>query len=314
MKNIKFLYLRIIILSGIVFTSCEKEEVPAFEYKPIPKSAVGEKLVNGTDLIADIYIDTTYKITDGAVATELAYLSMTTGLAMKMFVFEVDLTNPNVSIEVSTPNNKPAFTVQPMTEQAGYEDSEGHKVWGGINGDFFTTSGASIGTPQGILYKDGVAIKTTFASSVNTYFAITKDKKALVAGQDVYNDIKATFREALGGRVWLVKNGLPYNETDAAVDPRTCIGVSEDGLTIYIMAVDGRNFWYSNGMNYSELGKCMKALGAYNAVNLDGGGSTTFFVRNTPGFTPNRFQIKNWPSDGGGKEREVANGLLIIGK
>lgn len=102
--------------------------------------------------------------------------------------------------------------------------------------------------------------------------------------------------------------------SDTSVEPRTAVGVSEDGTKVYMLVIDGRNFWYSNGMNYDELGECMMALGSYNAINLDGGGSSTFFIRTTPSFSANRFKMINWPSDGGGKERAVANGLLIIGK
>lgn len=307
-QNIKYVNVLVLIMVAFMWFSCEDQET-TYEYKAIPKTETGALLVNGTDLIAQIKSDTSYMVTAGVTATEIAYLSMK-GLAMKAFVFEIDLTNPNINIEVSTPNNKPAFAMQPMTEQASYEDAEGHKVWGGINGDFFNTTN---GAPQGIVYKDGEGIKTTFTDAVCTYFAITSDKKALIAGQDEYPELKSLFKEALGGRVWLVERGALSIQTDDRVEPRTCIGVSKDGKRVWMLAVDGRNFWYSNGMQYVELGKCMIALGAYNAINLDGGGSTTFFVRNTPDFVDGRFEIRNWPYDGGGKERAVANGLLLIG-
>jgi exopolysaccharide biosynthesis protein len=303
--NTKALLLVVLIFS---FISCEDKDV-TYEYTAIPKTEIGAKLVNGTDLIAQIKSDSSYTVIPGVTANEIAYLSMT-GLAMKLFIFEIDLTHPNVSVEVSTPNNKPAFSTQQMTKQAEFEDSENHKVWGGINGDFFSTTG----TPQGILYKDGVAIKTTFTDAVCTYFAITHDKKALIAGQEDYPTLRSSFKEAVGGRVRLVDHGVLSIQTDDRVEPRTCIGVSEDGNKVWMMAVDGRNFWYSNGMKYTELGQCMVALGAYNAINLDGGGSTTFFLRNTPNFTDGRFEVRNWPFDRGGAERAVANGLLIIGK
>jgi len=304
MKIIK-LVLLITLFFG--FIACDdKEQIT--EYIAIPKTDVGKKLVSGTDLISFISTDTAYSVADGATATEIKYLS-SIGLAMKIFVFEIDLTNSNISIEVSTPNNSPKYTMQRMTEQAVYEDSPGHKVYGGVNADFFNMT---TGVPQGILYKDGIAIKTTFQDASSTYFSITKDKKALIAGQDIYNDIKATFKETVGGRVWLVKQGLLATTTDVTVEPRTCIGVSEDSLKVYILAVDGRNFWHSNGMSYIDLSKCMKALGAYNSINIDGGGSTTFFVRKNVDFVENRFEIRNWPTDFGGAERAVANGLLLI--
>ena len=147
-----------------------------------------------------------------------------------------------------------------------------------------------------------------------TYFAVTDDNKAIIAGQDEYPTLRSSFKEAIGGRVQLVANGALPIQTDDRIEPRTCIGVSEDGDTVWMMVVDGRNFWYSNGMQYEELGKCMSALGAYNAINMDGGGSSTFFTRNTDDFSEDRFALRNWPFDRGGEERAVANGLLIIEK
>lgn len=106
---------------------------------------------------------------------------------------------------------------------------------------------------------------------------------------------------------------IPPDPNDLSVEPRTCIGVSEDGTKVWIMVVDGRNFYYSNGMSFVELGQFMKAVGSYDAINLDGGGSSTFFVRSAPGFSADdRFEIRNWPTDGGGVERAVCNGLLIV--
>lgn len=308
MKNKSILLSLWCFVALNIFISCEDEVVAKIKYEAIPKTAIGEKLVENTDLFASINKDTTYTVVDGLKATEIDYLSMK-GVAMHIFIFEVDLANSNLSLEASTPENKSSFGRQVMTEQATYEDLAGHRVWGGINGDFFNMNS---GVPQGILYKEGVCIKNTFADAVCTYFAFTKDGKGLVAGQDVYNDVKSTIQEAIGGRVWLVKDGITVPQSDTRTEPRTCIGVTASRDTVYMLAVDGRNFTYSNGMSYDELSQCMSALGAENAINLDGGGSTTFFIRNTPEFNEDRFEIRNWPSDYGGQERTVANGILII--
>lgn len=305
----KYYLINILFIALFTFVaSCNDDDTITKYEDAVPKTETGARLVENTNLFATIFRDSTYAVTEGALATELHWLSMK-GQAMHAFIFEIDLSSPNVSLEVSTPSNKVAFGMQKMTEQALYEDASGHSVWGGVNGDFFNTTS---GVPQGILYKDGVAIKTSFQDDICTYFAITKDGKALVAGQDEFNELKGTFQEALGGRASLVKDGIVVSQTNNAVEPRTCIGVSEDGETVYIMVVDGRNFSYSSGMDYSELSQCMIALGAYDAINLDGGGSSTFFIRNTPEFIDGRFEIRNWPTDNGGAEREVANGLLII--
>lgn len=312
MKNIKYVLLPLsFTLSILIAVGCSnKEELikPYEQFVANPKTATATKVVNNSDLIATINTDTAYTVVSGVEATEIRYLSGT-GLSMKAFIFEIDLTNPSVKIEASTPNNAPAFGMQRMTKQATYEDFEGHKVWAGINADFYNMD---TGVPQGIVYKEGLPIKTTVTDAVNTFFAITKDGKAVIGNQQMYADIKNNIQEAVGGRVTLLKDGVAVQQTDKKLEPRTCIGVNQEGTKVYMLVVDGRNFHYSNGMNYDDLAKFMKALGAYQAINLDGGGSSTFFVRSTPSFDADRFVVRNWPTDNGGQERSVANGLIIV--
>lgn len=101
---------------------------------------------------------------------------------------------------------------------------------------------------------------------------------------------------------------------DLSTEPRTCIGASEDGKIVYIMVVDGRQASYSNGMDFSDMAVAMEALGCHSAINLDGGGSSTFYIRtdfsDSSFDNPDRFEILNSPSDG--SERAVWNGLAII--
>ncbi|MBL1408278.1 phosphodiester glycosidase family protein [Sphingobacterium faecale] len=314
----KMIYIQKALLAtmfGLVLTvlSCSnKEEFIRVEdtYSLVPTSDVGKKIVEQTDLMVHIHQDSAYQITDGVTATEISYISKT-GLAKKIFVIETDLANPKIGVEVSTPKNSAQFGMQPMTIQATFEDYEGHKVWAGINADFYNMTN---GTPQGIVYKEGVAIKTTVTDQVNTFFAILKNGKAFVGNQTDYAQVRNEIQEAVGGRVTLVSDGILQAQTSDVLEPRTAIGVSQDGYKVYMLVVDGRRFHYSNGMSYEELGKCLKALGAYDAINLDGGGSSTYFKRSTADFSIDRFQLRNWPSDNGGAERAVANGLLLIAK
>lgn len=81
--------------------------------------------------------------------------------------------------------------------------------------------------------------------------------------------------------------------------PRTAIGVT-DGGEIVIVVVDGRSK-YSTGASLNELAWIMRRLGCVNAINLDGGGSSTLYVGGA---------VLSRPSDG--KERPVANALLLM--
>ncbi len=62
-------------------------------------------------------------------------------------------------------------------------------------------------------------------------------------------------------------------------DPRTAIGINRNGRYLYLMVVDGRQPFYSDGATFAELAELMKKQGAYFAMALDGGGSSTMVIR-----------------------------------
>lgn len=82
--------------------------------------------------------------------------------------------------------------------------------------------------------------------------------------------------------------------------PRTAVGFSRDSSTLLLVTVDGRSV-PSVGMTLVELADLMKELGAWQALNFDGGGSTTMVLGG---------RVVNVPSDKTG-EREVGNALLV---
>src|SRR5687767_7445502 len=82
--------------------------------------------------------------------------------------------------------------------------------------------------------------------------------------------------------------------------PRSALGISRDSTTLYLVSVDGRQKT-SVGMTLEELADAMLALGAHEAMNLDGGGSTALVVRDS---------IVHKPSDTSG-ERPVGNVVAI---
>ncbi|MFE0153384.1 phosphodiester glycosidase family protein [Nonomuraea sp. NPDC059007] len=110
---------------------------------------------------------------------------------------------------------------------------------------------------------------------------------------------------AIGGNYVLVKDGAVQHSTDQAAHPRTAVGFSADGRKMYLLTVDGRQA-DSRGVTLNELAAMMIELGAHNALNLDGGGSSTMLAREPGAAEP---QVENSPSDGG--ERPVPNGLAL---
>ena len=114
-----------------------------------------------------------------------------------------------------------------------------------------------------------------------------------------------TLRAAVGGGNVLVRDGVVQNIADRTLAPRTSVGFSADGRRLIMLTVDGRQV-DSRGVTQTEMGRMMVELGAYTALNLDGGGSSTLLARE-PGAAA--VQVENSPSDG--TERPVPNGLAI---
>jgi exopolysaccharide biosynthesis protein len=111
------------------------------------------------------------------------------------------------------------------------------------------------------------------------------------------------------GSAILVKNGKipsPFSFDIAGRHPRTMVGSSKDGKELILVTVDGRQQG-SIGMTQTEAAALMLELGAYNALNLDGGGSTTMAARKP---ATENIEIVNSPSDG--SPRRISNAIGIF--
>ena len=91
---------------------------------------------------------------------------------------------------------------------------------------------------------------------------------------------------------------------DTKTAPRTAVGVSEDGHQLIVVVVDGRQLGYSQGATLQELAEILVEQGAYRAMELDGGGSSTLVIEGDSG----QSVVLNSPVHQGvnGKERPVA--------
>ncbi|MFB9838420.1 phosphodiester glycosidase family protein, partial [Actinoallomurus acaciae] len=87
---------------------------------------------------------------------------------------------------------------------------------------------------------------------------------------------------------------------------RTAAGLSANGRRLYLLVVDGRSP-VSHGATLADLALLLRRAGARDALNLDGGGSSTFVLR-TAGEPV--VSVRNAPS--GGTERAVANGVGVF--
>lgn len=86
-------------------------------------------------------------------------------------------------------------------------------------------------------------------------------------------------RQGVSGNALLLMGGInQIKEVQGPRAPRSAVGVSADGKTLLLLALDGRSD-ASRGMSLHELAELLKREGAHDAVNLDGGGSTTMAIK-----------------------------------
>jgi hypothetical protein len=109
---------------------------------------------------------------------------------------------------------------------------------------------------------------------------------------------------ALTGNMFILRDGVRISKDDRDLHPRTAVGIDRDTGQLMLVVMDGRSE-ISRGATMLEMAKLFERLGAEDALNLDGGGSSIMLVRQVDG----SLAVANTPSDGA--PRAVANGLEL---
>jgi hypothetical protein len=128
-----------------------------------------------------------------------------------------------------------------------------------------------------------------------------------------FNNEPSRVHNAISGdRMIVIKGGIAPDLDDQELDPRTAIGTNRNGRYLYLIVVDGRQPFYSEGATFKELAELLIDQGAFMAMSLDGGGSSTMVIEGGDG----RSKILNSPIDHyiPGKERPVATHVGIFVK
>jgi len=147
----------------------------------------------------------------------------------------------------------------------------------------------------------------TIAPPNPTYDALIfyKDGKAAIVNQSTINTTE-NIANTVGGFHQILTGGTPAQRTQdkKAKHPRSVAGISQDGKYLYLAVIDGRRT-ASVGTSEEETALLLRSLGSWDALNLDGGGSTTLALR----FADGKVKVVNTPIHGGipHKERAVAS-------
>jgi len=234
---------------------------------------------------------------------------------MRLFVAEIDLGHPGISVRVCPGGPDPdgpgewEATLAVPTRVAAREGLE--LV---VNGDFFSVRREMQGPTTLPAYRPDVwASAIGPAVTDGRVWSVSKDERpCLVVRKGDRVSIEMVGQppeealQVIAGNVMLVRDGKPVPNDNADRHPRTAVGLDKTGRRLVILVVDGRQPGVSIGMSYAELAAEMIRLGCDRAVNLDGGGSSVMAVRDPSGAG---LTILNRPSDG--RERPVVNVLGI---
>ncbi len=207
----------------------------------------------------------------------------------------IDLAHPDIAFEVTRPDDRGMRTS---------EFAERYGVQIALNAGFFNqlnhnAIGATMGGGEPWPGSTGHSSYAYIALGAGNRVEISELGERLEEPEDWMEHVVS------GTPVLLRDGAISVEESDsdfARPHPRTAIGVSGDGTALIIAVVDGRWPGGSRGMTLVEMAELMSELGAHDALNLDGGGSTSLYVEAAGG-------LVNRPS--GGVERVVSNHLGV---
>lgn len=231
-------------------------------------------------------------------------------------IVTVDLTAPGIRLFVTPGDKKGGVEISSRTTSEFLTEFDAQVA---INGSFFAPfrsnatddyyprRGDSVDI-LGLAISDGVTYSTSQQGM--GVLCVLADNQAQIQPQSCPADSE----QALAGSAILVNQGTPISNEDLSGDalhPRTAVAIDKLGQTLWLIVVDGRQPGYSEGIALVELAKGIQDLGAYTALNLDGGGSTALVVEDGASY-----RILNRPIDSRipMRERPVGNHLGIYAR
>ncbi len=264
-----------------------------------------------------------YALAPGATETELVLNNAEGSDRKVVHYFEVDTKNENIEvlpgyygIDKLDPDNLKLdgvtdkakyWKAEQLTKTVAYYEGLGYNVVGAMNTALAYDSDA----PYGYMVWNGVVLGTPEVhKGAQTYLAVNKDGSCEL--RSMSTPLTGNEQTAIPANFgWLVKDGklqkttVERTSSDAS---RSMIGIKADGTLVFCQ-VDGRNAPISTGLSDYEMGEMMLSIGCVNAVNCDGGGSSTF-VSKREGETTNT--MRSVPSDG--SERATINSVILVSK
>lgn len=234
---------------------------------------------------------------------------------MVIHILNIDLGAEGINMLVTPPVDKDAErplkarTTSQFMQDFGVQiaiNGDGFKPWYSAGLFYFPHTGDLV-TPNGFAASQGIvyADRALYEEEPTVFFY--KNNRATM------NYLNSTIYNAISGPDTLIFDGVVNDElNNLSIHPRTAIGINKNGTRLFIVVIDGRQPGYSEGATFQDLVDIMIGLDVYNAINLDGGGSTTLVIQGEDGLpvqlnSPIHQRIP-------GNERPVGNHIGIFAK
>lgn len=266
------------------------------------------------------------EVKDVGPGAKLVCLEVKAAKLNKIYAVKVDLTTPGLNFigaircdawgapMTDVDNVANAYTVREKTEDfivrsrgTGSRLARNREVFLGMNsaawGPWRTArdTRSTYANPNGPLYSLGVQISSS-GTGYGTHGTAAVPHGVFVFRKDRTADIIPQVTPEIVKEVWfslpcfvhrLLVDGRDGSTLtrDRSRAQRTSIGLSRDRKTAYLVFCDGRNAAWSSGLTFVELAHVHRAVGSWDAINLDGGGSTTLMTWDAARHRP---YMHNW--------------------
>ena len=252
---------------------------------PIVMLLIALYCLSGCATVPTAESDVPYHLT----ATEIRWRNLSPGieaadiadpqLPLIVHIVKIDLLNPSVSVITS--------------EAALFKNTRG-RIRGETTRDFalrhntivaFNAAPFKTNSLLFSIYRTIVGIHITdfrrMSMPNERYGALLfyKDKTARIIDSQTEDDLSADIRYAVGGFWTILRNGTIVPQKLHRRDSRTAVGLADSGKTLFVAAVEGENKRKSRGLSFEETARLMQTLGADDALQLDGGGSSTLVLQ-----------------------------------
>ncbi len=251
-------------------------------------------------------------ITGFSPAASIEMRTYDTPRPLRMWIANIDLNAPGVRMTTTKPIAKEGRTKQEETRCANtLEFARQRGVQLAINASAFSPFRSHMGEPMdlvGLAAESGVIYSETDKRFGAMH--ISQSGNVSLSGPPLTQ--KDLWQVIPGFRMLLDDGHVAVTEAEANssfgnLNPRTALGVDKTGRQLRIIVVDGREPGISEGITTIELACLFASLGTWDALNLDGGGSSTFVLESFDG----THHVMNRPGakDGHIKLRQVANNI-----